>query len=160
MKEIKIGFSTSNALLSRFIRFVTRSSISHSYIRLPMITPGLDLIFQASGLLVNICGSKIFEGHAKIKEEMTFYVTDERFENLELFMYSSLGKKYSLGQLIGMGWVLFCRSLHLNVKNPWRDNQHSYICVELVATALGIPGSEEMTPQDLFDLLHNSQVVL
>jgi len=153
MKKIKIGFSTRNSIFSALIRFFSRSSISHTYIRIPLCNSNNQLIFQASGLKVNAEGSSSFASHSKIVKEITIEISDEKCMQIESFMCESLGKPYSIMQIIGMLWVLFCRNFGKRVRNPFADGDHSYVCVELVANVLDIPGSEEMTPQDLYDYI-------
>jgi hypothetical protein len=64
-----------------------------------------------------------------------------------------LGRPYSLKQLFGMAWILLLRNFGVKAKNPFRDGDHSFICFELVARILDLPGAEELSPQDLLDLL-------
>lgn len=151
MKNLIIGFSTSNRCLARLIRWMTRSSVSHVYICIPVTKHSVNLIFQASGLAVNMESSVNFMEHSKIVREIAVPLSLEQEEELMAFVFDTLGKPYSLLQLVGMIWVIGCKSVGLRVKNPFRDGDHSYICVELVAKLLKLKGAEEMTPQDLLE---------
>lgn len=151
MKNLIIGFSTSNRLLSRLIRFITRSSVSHVYICIPINKHNVNLIFQASGLAVNMESSINFIEHSKIIREIAIPLSEEQEIELMTFVFDTLGKPYSLLQLVGMIWVIGCKTIGLHVKNPFRDGDHSYVCVELIAKILKLKGAEEMTPQDLLD---------
>ena len=153
MKTITIGFSTSHTLFSSLIRWFSSSKVSHTYIRMPLYSSCSELVFQASGLKVNIEGYKHFESHSTVVKEIELQISDEKYEELEVFMCDSLGKPYSIKQILGMVLVLVCRSVGCKIKNPFRDGDHSYVCVELVANILNIPNAEDMTPQDLLDIL-------
>ena len=157
LHPITIGFSTTNSWISKTIRWCSRSSVSHTYVRVPMRKKGVDLIFQA-GIEVSIESAKRFESENTIVKEFHFQVTEKKWQEFEQFAYDTLGAPYAYGKLIGMLWVLGCRAVGVKVKNPFGDGDHSYICVELVAKMLGLANTEEMTPQDLLDYLQTHPI--
>lgn len=159
MKTVYVGFSTNQKPLARLIRWATRSGVSHVYFRVPTHTiTGRSWIFQASGLQVNLEGDKRFASHARTVREFEIELTEDQFNELELYMLDSAGKPYSVCQLLGMCWVLLGKTFGQKLKNPCADGSKSYICVELVARILRIPGPEEMTPEDLLDFLEAHSV--
>ena len=154
MKTIIVGFSRNNKILSKLIRIVTRSSVSHVYVRIPSgIANPEYMVYQASGLAVNAEGYGHFQTHAEIRAEFTAEFADADFLLVESFLMQQLDKPYSIKQLIGMLYVIAAKTCGFRVKNPFSDSDHSYICVEYVAKALGITGAEEMTPDDLMGYL-------
>lgn len=154
MKSVYVGFSTNQKPLARLIRWATRSSVSHVYFRVPTYSiTGRSWIFQASGFAVNLEGDQHFSGHANVVREFEVDLTEEQFTELELYMLDSVAKPYSVAQLAGMCWVLLGRTFGAKFKNPFADGSHSYVCVELIARILRIPGSEDLTPEDLLDFL-------
>ncbi len=132
--------------------WATRSKISHTYIR------SGNIVNQASGLEVNQVGYDYFLTYSDVVDELEIQITDEQYEAGQEFLRKSLGKPYSMLQLFGFGWVMINRSFGRKVHNPASNGDHSYICVELVARYLGIPDAEDLTPEDLYEMLTLSQL--
>lgn len=154
MKQIVVGFSRSRGILSWLIRAITHSDVSHAYIR--KVSPiNTEVVFQASGISVNLESYDHFKTHATVIEEVAIHIPDEDYESGEQFIWKELGKPYSASQLIGYSWVMLCRTVGLRVRNPLSNGTHSYVCVELVARYLGIKDSESLTPQDLYEIVRN-----
>lgn len=158
--NVVVGFSRSKYLLSKIICCITNSKCSHTYIKVCFGAEDAVLVFQASGISVNVENYDVFLDNHAVVDEMSFDITEERWDKIYSFMLKQLGKPYSFKALIGMLWVLIARRFGKRVRNPFADGDHSYVCVELVAKALGIQGAEEMTPQDLLELLQAHQVEL
>lgn len=151
--KIYVGFSTGSSLFSRLIRWASDSNVSHTYLRIPIPRHEKSLIFQASGMAVNLESEKIFWGRSKTINEFECELSPEQAHALETFILEGLGVPYSIQHIVGMVWVLLCRGMGFHVKNPLSEGGHAYVCVEVVAKVLGIKGAEEMTPQDLLDHL-------
>lgn len=157
--SVIIGFSRSKLMLSRLICLFTNSTVSHTYVKVATgYSNPVYVVYQASGLTVNAENYDHFLSHAEVIDEIQVAVSDEKWDDTCAFLLKELGKPYSCKQLLGMLWVLICRRFGRRVKNPFRDGEHSYICVELVAKLLGVTDAEEMTPQDLLELLQAHQV--
>jgi hypothetical protein len=154
MKTITIGFSHSNNLFSKIIMAVTRSSISHTYIRLNATD-----VFQASGLYVNEMVYEYFLTLETVVKEVQIQVTDEQFAAGEAFRLACLGKPYSMKEVFGFGWVMLMRSLfNKKVSNPGKDGDSAYVCSKLVCLYAGIPDAgENLTPDDLYLMLGSNQ---
>jgi hypothetical protein len=156
---VTIGFSRNKMVVSKLIQLLTRSKVSHTYVKVS--TPYHDpayVVYQASGLAVNAENYDHFLTHAEVMRELEVSIPEEQHADAEAFLLRELGKSYSVGQLVGMLWVLMGRCVGLRLKNPWADGSHSYVCVEFAARLLGLEGSEEMTPQDLLDLLEKTHL--
>jgi hypothetical protein len=148
MKTITVGFSKTNALLSRLIMWATKSNVSHTYIR------DGNIIFQASGLKVNEMTLRYFLTFETIVKELEIEVTDEQYQKGEEFRLATLGKPYSVQELLGFVWVLFMKAQGKKVANPLKDGRGAYICSKLVMAYLGMDVSEEnVDPDELMNLL-------
>lgn len=155
MKTVTIGFSHSNNLFSKLIMAVTRSNISHTYIRL---TP--DTVYQASGLSVNEQVYEYLLTYETVIKEFQVSVTDEQFAAGEAFRIASLGKPYSMKEVLGFGWVMFMKTFfNKKVANPGKDGDHAYVCSKIVCLYAGMPDTDEnLTPEDIYSLLNNKTV--
>lgn len=150
MKTIRVGFSTHPGAFSWLIRAVTASTVSHTYLRIPIPEHGTSMIFQASGLTVNYCATDVFDYKNTIIEEYDVEISDEQYEYGELFRVTEAGKPYSMKQIVGFLAVLSARQiLDKNIPNPLSNGNHSYVCVEVVTACLGLDDGESMTPEDL-----------
>lgn len=149
MKTLRVGFSShKSSAFSWLIRTCTKSKVSHAYARL-QTQYDQDVIFQASGLVVNMVGEVEFERKAVNVEEYDVPLTEEQYNRAMNMTISELGKPYSIKQVFGFLYVLTMRNLGKKVSNPFSDGTHAYVCVELIADMLGLSNAESMTPEDL-----------
>jgi len=149
MKTVTVGFSHSTNAFSRLIMWMTNSTISHTYIRLSD-----TIVYQASGLSVNETTYEDFLSYETVVKEMQVSISDEQFVKGEAFRLASLGKPYSLKEILGFALVLLMKRFGKKVANPLKDGDHAYVCVKLVATYIGADDSgENMSPEDLYEKL-------
>jgi hypothetical protein len=150
MKTIRVGFSTHKGSFSWLIRTATASEISHTYLRIPVPQYNRDVIFQASGLVVNYTAGDVFAEHSEIIEEYEVDISDTQAALGERFRVTEVGKPYSMKQIVGFIGVIVARQvLNKKIPNPASDGNHSYVCVEVVAVCIGLEDGESMTPEDL-----------
>ena len=151
MNKIIVGFSHSTNIFSRLIMWATKSKISHTYIILPN-----SIVYQASGLKVNEVSYEYFLTYETVIKEIEIELTDEQFAKGEQFRIKSLGKPYSIREILGFSWILFMKSLGKKVTNPFKDGDKAYVCVKLVADYIDVNDLDEnLTPDDLYQLLMN-----
>lgn len=102
MKSIIFGFSkpVKRTILSALISKIERREFSHVYIRFAEPILGLDMVFQASGLSLNLLTFAEFNKHSKPVEEYELPVTMDEFLLFWAQMLHSLGKPYSVKQLL------------------------------------------------------------
>ena len=154
MKTITIGFSHSTNIFSKLIMLATKSKISHTYIRLDDKT-----VYQASGLKVNEQTYEYFLTYETVIKEVQIQVSEEQFAAGEKFRIESLGKPYSIKEVIGFGWVLFMKSLGKKVANPLKDGKTAYVCSKLVCVYASIDdNAENLSPEDVCELLSNKSI--
>lgn len=155
MKKLIIGFSDGGNALSWFIKYVTKSKVSHVFTMIA--DSGEIVIFQASGLKVNYENYNTFLSHEKVIEMYSIDLTDAEAEANKKFRLTSVGLPYAWQELVGFGWVLLVRKLGIVVKNPLSQGAHAHICVDTSVKQLPVdmtakmalfdgPGS--MTPED------------
>jgi len=143
--KLIVGFSHGNKFLSKIISELTDSNISHCYLRAPV--NGVDMVFQASGLSVNIESWEIFQLQHEIVEE---YETELEADIIIPLMLAEMGKPYAMKALFGYLWVIFCQQLGFTVTNPFFDGNQAYVCSEFVCKMIGVNDAlENITPEDL-----------
>lgn len=158
MKTITIGFSTSERWLSKLIRWMSGSKISHSYIKIPIPDFNEAMVFQASGLTVNYTNYDIFKHEANVIAEYELEVTEGQFQLAEWVRITEAGKPYAVKQLFGYVLVLLCRKAGYQVPNPFADGAAAHSCIELVARSLGLENVESMLPHDLEKLIREGKL--
>ena|SRR5271165_1256828 len=149
MDSIVIGFSRPKAFFEPFswlIRLITWSKFSHAYIRYHNPYANRWIIFQASGLKVNIVGQALFNSQQIICQEFEIPVTTPTKLSTVQFAIDNIGKPYGLKQVAGFAWVLFMRVFRKKVKNPFYSNS-SFFCSELA----GDVWNEIVQPTDDID---------
>ena len=149
MKTIIVGFSHSDNIFSKLIMWITKSNISHAYIRLD------NIVFQASGLRVFEESYESFLTYETIIKEIPITMTDEQFGKAEAFRKSALGKPYSIQEVFGFVCVMFMKNIfNITISNPFKDDDSKFVCSELAAKYLGIDDSKEnITPCGLLKIL-------
>ena len=124
--NILVVFSTSNHLLSKIIRFVTRSKVSHCSVWFPLF--GVPVVLQASIGGVKPALLSEWVKHNKIvkKFKPLIDVTEGLGEAVKL-----LNTKYDYIGLLGYIPVLVGRWLKQKVKNPFASPTR-VVCSEFV----------------------------
>lgn len=123
--KIIFGFSRPNTekLLSKLIRWVDKRPFSHSYVRFSD-PAGLDIIFQASGLAVNICSIENFLQIETIVEEYEIEINDCKEYDIWKYVINQLGKPYSIAQLFS---ILIKKIIGLEIGH---NNDTAVVCSE------------------------------
>lgn len=157
---MKIGFSTTNNWVSKIIRKMTHSKVSHAWIYFdndsffgfPLVlestTEGFRIIpyeqFKKANIVVTLVDTKIDISSALVKEAQ------------------NLGESYDFIGLIGMFFVMIGKWFKMKIKNP-SHNLHSMFCSEAVVRILqqaNYPGTKDLdpkniSPEDLYELLNS-----
>jgi len=167
MKTLIIGFSIGHTVVSKAIKVLDRSRFSHVYIKWHSDSIDRDIIYQASGTMVNFMGVTEFRKHSTPVEEIKLTVTDDQFRRCLQFCIDNAGVPYGLKQLIGMGYVRVLRLFGVKMKNPLRDGRATYVCSELISSLLAdavdikVPLDTEIAgPNDLYKFLKDNAVNL
>lgn len=149
MEKLIVGFSYNRGILSRLIRFFTKSSVSHVFI----VTwiHGEPMAYHAAGLSVGYSNLKYFSEYNTLVTCIELPVL--AFDKAKIMRKAArlCGRPYGFKTLLGFGWVLLAKAIGLRVKNPWVDGSSTYICVELVGELAGVKDAESMTPDELLE---------
>lgn len=150
---VKIGFSTTNMLLSRLIRKITGAKVSHCW-----------FVFEAYGkefvLQADVGGVKITPMGSWISKWTIVQIVSPKVDVDLAPAWDMLSESYDYGGLIGNFWVYVGRWLHKKWKNPL-DSGHALFCSEFIVKVLQeakYPGAEKFdaaatSPEDLVEFL-------
>lgn len=159
IEPVRIGFSTTNALLSRLIRRLTGSRASHAFLVCRDVDFERDMVMEAVGDGFRIVAYDRFQRHNTVVAELAPAHSIERGLRRAV---DWLGSAYDTRGLAGMLVVLIRRWLRLRtrsvrLRNPFARSR-ALFCSEAVARACrwaDYPGfdldPESTTPQDLLD---------
>jgi hypothetical protein len=159
MSKIIIGFSTHKGALSWLIRTCLRTKYSHVYIKYQDDYVEETIIYQASGLAINMITEKAFLVKNNIVAERQYELDKDTLKAVIKFAASKLGTPYGVKQLCGMAFIQACRALGFKVRNPFPTGRTSYICSEFVAEILkkykGIPFEhlDSLDPKDIYEIV-------
>ncbi len=156
IEPVRIGFSTTDALLSRIVRALTRSKVSHAFLVYFDVDFDRDMVMEAVGAGFRIVPLDKFARHNRIVDVVT-----PRFpidEGLRAAV-DWLGESYDARGIVGMAILLAVRALRRRTRGARNllASRRALFCSEAVARACRAckyPGfdrdPETTTPQDLY----------
>jgi len=155
---MKIGFSTSNSVISKIIRKLTRSEVSHTYLKHNI--EGHDLVLHANEHGVEFDKYVDFNRKFTIVAEYDLIMTDAQEKAFIFYAVQQVDRPYDFLALVGFAWVLLNKAFKRKIGNPFK-NKAAYFCSELMLTSLQAAkffGSEHLdrdltTPEDLMGFL-------
>jgi len=158
---MRVGFSSSNAIPSKIIRWFTRSKASHSYIRFEV--EGEPILIEANAHGVVCEHYESFKKHNAIVAEFELNITQEQEHAIVAYALKQLLRPYDFPGLLGFGWVLLNKMIGRKVKQPFVEKS-AYFCSELVIAALqsaNFPLSHFLdrhitSPEDIIEFLDSS----
>lgn len=151
-----VGFSTSKHLLSGLIRFVTRSSVSHAFMRFRVA--GHDVTIGADHRGVH---AESWERFKKTSTVISQYVVDLPWQPLIPEVVADLGAGYDIPGFFGQAVVMFGTVFGKHWDNPWQKEDQWY-CSEFCANLLSLAGESlpfkpsVITPEILLGLMAKS----
>ncbi len=156
IEPTRIGFSTTDALLSRLVRRLTRSEVSHAFLVYRDVDFDRVMVMEAVGAGFRIVPLDKFAQHNRIVEIVApRHAIDEGLEAA----VDWLGESYDAKGLVGMGLLLLFRGLRRGTRRLRNviASPRALFCSEAVARACracAYPGfdrdPETTTPQDLY----------
>jgi hypothetical protein len=155
LEPTRVGFSTTNAPLSRLIRRLTRSRVSHAFLVYRDVDFDREMVMEAVGAGFRIVPLDKFEKHNSIVRLFTpRHSIDEGLKAA----VDWLGEGYDAPGLVGMGLLVIARWLRLRLRTRnFLARSSALFCSEAVALACRTcryPGfrhePETTTPEDLF----------
>jgi len=159
LMEISVGFSKSNKIGSRIIRFFEGTDFSHVYIKWTSSYLERDIIYHASGHSVGFITTENFLALGNtVVLEREVELTEVTKKKIVQFCMDKASTPYGVKHLLGFGCVLVMKLFGKTIKNPFGDGAKTYICSELAAEILNIAGysvknTEQVTPKGLYTLL-------
>ncbi len=156
IEPARIGFSTTDALLSRLIRRLTRSSVSHAWLVYRDVDFDREMVMEAVGAGFRIVPLDKFAQHNRIVEIVTpRHPIDEGLKAA----VDWLGEGYDAKGLVGMALLLLLRAFRRRTRRARNliASPRALFCSEAVARACracAYPGFERdpetTSPQDLY----------
>lgn len=134
MRKIYIGFSKSRKKLAFFswlIRLWENTKYSHAYVIFPLEKYDTNLIYQASGSMVNFMGEKAFMEKHKPVYMYEVIIDENAYYRAMDYSIKHAGYKYAFKQIIGIMFMRFAKWFGKKISNPFDGK--GYICTELVA---------------------------
>lgn len=137
MDSITIGFSrpTKWKPFSWLIMTAYGTPYDHVYVRWYSAKLERDIVYQASGTMVNFMGQQFFNNNV-IVDEFEVPITPEHKLALIQFAMDNAGKPYGVKNCFGLAWVRICQMFGKKVSNPFKPDGNTYVCSELAAYVL------------------------
>lgn len=132
--KLKIGFSTTNSIWSKIIRWITKANMSHTYIKFYDSTLGTDLILHSDYSGVEFDLAEKFHISNFVIEE--YEIDDARLDKAIKNNLWHLGKRYDYYKMFNfIFFIMFKRWFIRKVKNPIVDVK-KILCVDFILYAL------------------------
>lgn len=112
-----------------------RIPFDHVYIRWHSGKLNRDVIYQASGTMVNFMGAQFFANNLVV-DEFEIPITPENKLAMIQFAMDNAGKPYGIKECFGLAWVRICALIGKKVKNPFTADGTTYVCSELAGYIL------------------------
>lgn len=158
--QIFIGFSKSSGkfpIFSWLIQLFQRVNYSHAYLRLYIEAFNVDMIFQASGLEVNLVPYEEFLTKELVIKEYPLEITNKQYKDIIDFIISKLGQPYSILQIINtFSYILIKKNFFTN--NEITGWDCSKLIADLLKEKLAYSITEDLdiiTPKDLYNYLES-----
>lgn len=143
MNKISVGFSKPKKWmpLAALIMAIEGTKYSHVFVTWHCTNINRRKIFEAVGSGIRILSNINFKKKAEVIELYDFYVDDATLFKIEQEAHDMTGKPYGYKALIGLLLmrIVNCvaRKLRLPLmKNPFKDDKYSQICVEAAGMVL------------------------
>jgi hypothetical protein len=155
IEPTRVGFSTTNTLLSRIIRRFTGSRVSHAFLVYQDVDFDREMIMEAAGAGFRIVPLDRFRRHNRV---VAIFTPRHPIDEGLRAAVDWLGESYDAGGLVGMALLLAGRWLKVRLRRRnFLARSRALFCSEAVARACRAsryPGfdldPETTTPQDLF----------
>jgi hypothetical protein len=142
---VYVGFTTTDSLLSRVIRYFTKSDVSHSFMAFELFGKLWILEAGISGVVI-----LPWERLPKDSRIVDYFEIDGIMPKDLVSAMDNLGSSYDFTGLFGFIFPIVGRWLKKKWHNPW-NNSKSLFCSEFVTSTLqscNFPGAESLIPSD------------
>lgn len=149
--NIRIGFSRPKnskfAFFSWAIRAVDKTPYSHVYVRWFSKTAETWVTYEAAGHSVRFLSNKLFEKNLDVVKEFEIKLSEECWPKLLRFCLDNASVSYGKKQILG---IALAKAFRLK-QNPFKDEEDTMVCSELVGRVLEHMGITFDKPLDLLD---------
>lgn len=160
---MNIGFSTTSSLLSTLVRKLTRSKISHTYIK--FLVAGENIVLHATQHGVNTDYYNNFVKKNRIYAEFKLNVSIDAQNKMLSYAIRQTDKPYDFISLVGFLWVIINKSFGRKTKNPF-SSAGAYFCSELLVQTLKAGkfpntdnlNSDNISPEDFLEFISNHKL--
>lgn len=161
MSALSIGFSTPKdfKLFAWLIKKVLKAPYSHVYISFFSSYYNRKIIYQASGVAVNLIGEPRFNDIEIIIAEFPLPVSEDLQKELVQSAIDTTGIPYGIRHVVGLVIYMIARKIGYKISVPFK-NDSTLVCSQLAAKVLKevlklYPSldPETATPEDIYILL-------
>ncbi len=146
---IRVGFSTRRRnILSWFIRKVTKSPVSHTWLLLEGSFFGHDMVLEAGHQGYMPIPYEVF---SRTCDVVAIKTPKYSLEEGVVQQIPEIGSDYDYPGLFGGFFVMLGRWLRVKVKNPFQSSK-ALFCSEAIMDGMkrsGYPGTEHLNPSDV-----------
>jgi hypothetical protein len=137
MDTIIVGFSRPKTWKPFSWLIMTAYDIpyDHVYIKWHSDKLNRDIIYQASGTMVNFMSAQFFANNYVI-DEFQLPITPQNKLSMIQFAMDNAGLSYGIKECFGLAWVRICSLFGRTVNNPFKADGNTYVCSELVGYIL------------------------
>lgn len=162
MQTVTVGFSKPKKWkpFAALIMWGYDIPYDHVYIKFHSSFYDRDVIYQASGTMVNFMSPVLFESVNQVVKEFTLQITDENMIKMVQFAMDNAGKPYGIKQCLGLAIVRIAQLFGKSIQNPFKDDGETYVCCEMAEdivndfTSVKIAQSaDNITPKSMYDAL-------
>jgi hypothetical protein len=160
MQTVTVGFSKPNKWkpFAALIMWGYNIPYDHVYIKFHSSFYDRNVIYQASGTMVNFMSPTVFDSANEIVKEFTLEITDQNMIKMVQFAMDNAGKPYGIKQCFGLAIVRIAEIFGKSIPNPFKADGSTYVCVQLVEdivnefTSVKIEQpSNTITPKSMYD---------
>lgn len=143
--KLRLGFSTTNSLPSKAIRWAIGAPYSHTYIRFYDEFLGINFVVHADWPGVVVIQADRFEKENKVLEEYEFEVPNGENDTLKAALCRNLrylGSRYDYLSILGWAWTIALRRwVKVRLKSPnILDDPKTLICVDFCIRVINDAG--------------------
>lgn len=143
---IKLGFSTTNKILSRLVRWFTKSKVSHCFVIFEWL--GEEWVLESEWAGIQIVPMSSFMARQNIIVE-TIELPDVTMEDLKPALKDA-GVPYDYSGLFGSIFPIIGHWFKMRWSNPW-NNSKAMFCSEFIVKwfqEMGFEPANNLVPED------------
>lgn len=162
MQTVTIGFSKPKTWkpFAALIMWGYGIPFDHVYIKFYSSFYDRNVIYQASGTMVNFMSPTVFDANNNVVKEFVLQITDENMIKMVQFAMDNAGKPYGIKECLGLAIVRIAHLFGKHIQNPFKDGGQTYVCCEMGEdivndfTSLKIKqSSDNINPKSMYEAM-------